>query len=243
MNLPKQTISAAFAWLEQTATNGTATPTDDQIVERYRLTSVDAARSLLATLAEQGKITLMGAGRERQIIIGKPERKPFVGERPTRVIVTPAAREAKKDTRSNVDKMREIAKSRLASARADLGAPPKATPAPEPKPAPVAPAVAKAADDAAAAAGRKQISFYVPAAAHLQIVRRANGRSVAAYMADEVLAMLSGTAQPTNVKPMVPAEVTAAAIRDDMPVAAFVRMLIARGFASYEVDAARERAA
>lgn len=92
---------------------------------------------------------------------------------------------------------------------------------------------------------RRQLNLHIDEATFAEINRRGAliGESTAAHARALVMDALAGNGPVSNVKPLVPAAITAAAIRDGVPVVAFVAMLLARGLATYELDAARERAA
>ena len=100
---------------------------------------------------------------------------------------------------------------------------------------------------------KRQITFNLPSEHFPELERRAKAADCmpGRYALDVVLAALKQAPSPDappvrferGHKPFIRAGVVSAAARNDIPLDRFVTMLIERGFASYEADAARERAA
>lgn len=64
-------LNAMFDWIERNATHDVRMPTDGEICERFNFESRESARTLLAELADAGKITIRGYGDDRVITIGR----------------------------------------------------------------------------------------------------------------------------------------------------------------------------
>lgn len=89
MAWPKLFEQKVLDWIE---TDGPGL-TDQDIVDRLSLRSIADARSLLATMADQRKITIQGFGEDRKLLIGAQPKRP-----PTPI---KAARTIKKADASN----------------------------------------------------------------------------------------------------------------------------------------------
>ncbi len=77
--------------------------------------------------------------------------------------------------------------------------------------------------------------------AHIAAIAEDHDASISAVAGELIVEALAMRAR--HRKPLVRAAMIRAAHRDDMPLDGFISMLIERGFASYEADAAREVAA
>lgn len=58
-------------WIERCLAQAAGTPTDREIVEHFGFASTEQARTLLAELADAGKITIAGYGDTRRITLGR----------------------------------------------------------------------------------------------------------------------------------------------------------------------------
>lgn len=67
----KLNLARMLSWIEQRLDTGHATPTDAEICELFGFDSTEAARTLLAELADAGKITIKGYGADRRIALGR----------------------------------------------------------------------------------------------------------------------------------------------------------------------------
>lgn len=132
-------------------------------------------------------------------------------------------------------------------------APPPPIEAPAMKAASVASAAPKAKPAAwtPPAPSARQINIKVPEAVYARLNAEAEEKGIAtgAHARDVFLALLDGNPAPLPApvaelprKPLVRAEMTAVAIRDHIPIDAFVRIIMERGFRSYCDDVAAEMA-
>lgn len=76
-------------WIVSCLENGKPTPTDQEICDRFAFTSPVSARTLLADLAEAGRITIKGHGAERIITLGKEAPSLPASPRPARAVRKP----------------------------------------------------------------------------------------------------------------------------------------------------------
>lgn len=67
-NIRKQQM---LAWIEECLDASMPCPGDASICERFNLTSTESARTLLAELADAGRITIRGYGETRAITLGR----------------------------------------------------------------------------------------------------------------------------------------------------------------------------
>lgn len=67
----KLNLVRMLSWIEQRLDTGHATPTDAEICELFGFDSTESARTLLAELADAGKITIKGYGPDRRIALGR----------------------------------------------------------------------------------------------------------------------------------------------------------------------------
>ncbi|MCU6454337.1 hypothetical protein LPN01_09620 [Sphingomonas sp. A2-49] len=64
-------LARMLSWIEQKLDAGQPTPTDAEICELFGFDSTESARTLLAELADAGKITIKGYGPDRRIALGR----------------------------------------------------------------------------------------------------------------------------------------------------------------------------
>lgn len=103
--------------IERCLADGQRLPTDAEIMELYGFTSPEQARTLLAELADAGKITIRGYGANRVILLGRV--KSTVAPLPR---ATPAARKVDVEVDRAVAKIREIVTRQVPAFRAIVGA-------------------------------------------------------------------------------------------------------------------------
>lgn len=75
-------LTTMFDWIERCLLDGAALPDDAAICERYNFASTESARTLLAELADAGRITIRGYGPTRTITIGRSKPGVVRAERP-----------------------------------------------------------------------------------------------------------------------------------------------------------------
>jgi len=77
----KINVARMYDWIERNIEHDIAQPTDAQIMARFGFDSPESARTLLAELADAGRITIKGYGETRTITLGR-----------TKATLTPAPR-------------------------------------------------------------------------------------------------------------------------------------------------------
>jgi len=77
----KINVARMYDWIERNLNQGIALPADAEIMERFGFDSPESARTLLAELADAGRITIKGYGETRTITLGR-----------TKATLTPAPR-------------------------------------------------------------------------------------------------------------------------------------------------------
>lgn len=267
-----------FDWIRDCAETGKRMPTDAEITERFGFTQPEQARTLLADLSDAGKITIIGTGDDREILLGRvrPSQRTSI-ERPVPSVIQPGSRptSAKQGAgrianilRGATSKMTEpkAAVEQLQAAGATLSEGGKTiaeqlAPIVEAAQAdetsiidarPVKAATLAAIASAAPFSGpTRQINATLQADPELYeritVAARSEGLSVSRYVGQIARAALTQPpAQPApqpERKPLLRADMTAAAIRNGMPIDAFVRMLIERGFQTFLADEQKELAA
>ncbi|GEM72036.1 hypothetical protein SAQ01S_18020 [Sphingomonas aquatilis NBRC 16722] len=106
-------LTTMLDWIERCLTDGIALlPTDAEIMERYGFTSPEHARTLLAELADAGKITIRGYGADRVIVLGRV--RAAVAPLPR---VVPPARRVDAEIDQAVTKIRGIVNRQGAAVR------------------------------------------------------------------------------------------------------------------------------
>jgi len=99
-------------WIKNSLSLRSALPTDAQIVDRFNLTGVESARSLLADLADAGEITIKGHGSSRTIALGRKAKTFEPAPRPTPAVVARIGRKRTDDEKAQIqettDKIRAI---------------------------------------------------------------------------------------------------------------------------------------
>jgi hypothetical protein len=99
----KLNLVRMLSWIEQRLDTGHATPTDAEICELFGFDSTESARTLLAELADAGKITIKGYGPDRRIALGRSKGAiAGVGR------VAPAVKKADADVDRTAARLAEI---------------------------------------------------------------------------------------------------------------------------------------
>lgn len=76
-----------LAWIEECLNASMPCPGDASICERFNLTSTESARTLLAELADAGRITIRGYGETRAILLGRQRGPGPSAPRPTPSVI------------------------------------------------------------------------------------------------------------------------------------------------------------
>jgi hypothetical protein len=259
---PKIHLARLLDWLKLRVECEDTSPTDEQIAGFLGLDSVEIARSMLADLADRGDITIKGTSPTREIALGRQHRT-IETPRPVPSITKPA-----KPLLSEDECVRRI---QLITGRAptpvspavELEAPHSgegerpddaivqreapsvplaAPPSFEPKRLPTAPTRIVTPPKPV----EYQVNLKLSAERYEELRRMAKGSHVGPIAKQIFDAAMDGQpAAASAVTPLfrIPAEITRAAIKHDMPVLDFAAMLMMRGLGSFEQDAAREIAA
>lgn len=85
----KINLSRMYDWIEQCLDAGKATPDDTAIMKRFGFDGPESARTLLAELADAGRISIKGYGPTRAITIGRSKSELVAAPR-----LTPTVRKA-----------------------------------------------------------------------------------------------------------------------------------------------------
>lgn len=209
-------------WIRDCAETEKRMPTDGEIMERFGFTHPEQARTLLADLSDAGKITIFGTGEDREILLGRvrPSQRASV-ERPVPSVVRPEARPANA-RKAGAERISDILRNVKAKASAPkpvverlekAGA--KLTPAGKTIAEQLKPIVEAAQDGEPNVVDAKPVK--------------------AATIAAVASVATTSPAQPER-KPLLRADMTAAAIRNGMPIDGFLRLLLERGFQSFLND-------
>lgn len=122
----KINLQRMFDWIEQSLAMGGYAPDDAAICERFGFTSTESARTLLAELADAGRITIMGYGEKRVISLGRARRAaPIAAPRPV-----PAVRKSDPEVDAAAAKIMAILGRGLAAPAARPAASPPAAASP-----------------------------------------------------------------------------------------------------------------
>ncbi len=228
--------SRMLDWLRDLEERDEPAPTDSEIAERFGFDSPEAARTLLADLADRAEIVIKGTGAERTIKFGRT-RTSYAH---TTVVPAPAVRRPTTSTDDGVQRILEIVKRGKQKKLEPVAKPPVERPTPTPRteartatvppPAPVSPAPS---------GPTRQAAFRITAAEHAQLSARAEAEdsSVSAVCQQIVRSVLAGQDPTPEVrlerKPVIRAAMVTAAQEAGIPLDAFVRLLIERGFESF----------
>ena len=255
-------------WIKNSLSLRRALPTDAQIVDRFNLNGVESARSLLADLADAGEITIKGHGSSRTIALSRKAKTFEPAPRLMPAVVARINGKRADDERLQIDtaaaRIREIlGRTRTAVADAAPVAPPEPVVEEEvvETPAPVAAArvetdvtleitqVPSASDIERLAAAPARLSRQESAIATRDVRRQLNIHFPLDQF-DKLSALADAAGETPGAfarcvliscidrKPRVPAAVTAAALREKVPVIDFADRMMALGLAAY----AHERA-
>ncbi len=232
-------------WIEDRLAAGEPAPTDPEIMAKFHFATPEAARTLLADLADRGQITIRGTGAGRAIALGRKPVPQVHAPRPE-----PSVTKANRQVDKTVAKIMAIAQRKPASA--PVPAIERKEPlAPRRIIAPTMPRVAPAPQPRRNLEKPHQVNIRIAGELYARVMEEAAvGDLPVSTVVTRIFerAMVRPTAEATpppapERKPLIRAAMVAAAQRDDFPLDAFVRILLERGFASYEADAAAERAA
>ncbi len=75
-------LTTMYDWIEACVSASEPTPTDPEICERFSFDSPESARTLLAELADAGRITIKGYGDTRTVTLGRQRSALEPVERP-----------------------------------------------------------------------------------------------------------------------------------------------------------------
>lgn len=99
----KLNLSRMYDWIERNIDHDVAQPTDAQIMARFGFDSPESARTLLAELADAGRITITGYGETRKLFLGGRKSSITAAPRPL-----PAVKKADPILDAGVAKIGEI---------------------------------------------------------------------------------------------------------------------------------------
>lgn len=232
--------SRMLDWLRDLEEQGEPAPSDTEIAERFGFENPEAARTLLADIADRGEIVIKGTGPDRKITIGLTR----TSYSHSTVVPAPAVRRQSASTDAGVQRILDIV-NRSKNAAPEpvaeaISAPVVPAPAPPPAPAPKRAVIV----ENAASGPMRQAAFRITPAEHAQLSARAEAEdsSVSAVCQQIVRAVLAGQDPTPEVrldevrldrKPVIRAAMVVAAQEADIPLDAFVRLLIERGFESF----------
>lgn len=192
-------IDAMFEWIERCSLSGTPMPDDAAICDRFGFASPESARTLLAELADKGRITIKGFGASRAIALGRKATAAAPAPRP---IPTVVARPRDDDVDQLADRLVSIATRGRANASALL-----ATVAPQPEPSRAAPAPSIAEEPADMSDAKSKSITFVATGAVLDAIksRTADGTPNSRAVADILEAAVALPAKVVSA-PAAPAE-------------------------------------
>jgi len=203
----KINLSRMFDWIERNIELDVAQPTDADIMQRFGFDNPEHARTLLAELADSGRITIKGYGETRAISLGRTKSALEPAARPM-----PAAKRSDPTVDAGVAKIAEIVArgptagaSRAMHASAALTAV-RAKPLPAAKPAHPTPIAAPAPAPTKEALPMPAKSVQLPASASVAI------QAIEAYAKQNDVSLGAATAS------LIEAGLTAPAGRRPAPV-------------------------
>lgn len=216
---------AMLAWLRERLAVGELAPTDAEIMERFGYASPEQARTLLADLADRGKIAVRhhGAG-QRTIMLGPLARPPTA--RPARAPLPPAVKR-RGDGEDDADVAQAVARIRTILGAGKPAGPPASQPPPQPKrrgrkPKPGGPA--------------RQINIKLPAEATAQVEALAAKRGVPVSAAVRMIVEIALAERPLVAvpgKPLVRAGVLRAANEAGIDLHRFCSRLLDLGLEAW----------
>lgn len=257
MAYPKVIQQGLLDWIADRIGNDEPTPTDQEIISRFGLSGVEAARSLLADLADSGKITIKGFGANRVITLGRTKSE-FTPARPvSRSIAKPLA-----PVEDRVEMMRRVLG---ATKPVDPPAPPPAprvspaairpkpdsdrgegvqesvVPAPSPAPHPIV-GMKMPRPPVTASKSPRQLSILLPGADFAKLDALAEEADVmpGRLAREHMVAWLNDTPPAAPPRSIIPASIAAAAIRDGFPVVDFAYRMMLLGLAAYAHEMTEE---
>lgn len=191
-------IDTMYEWIERCSLDGTPMPDDAAICDRFCFASPESARTLLAELADKGRITIKGFGASRAVALGRKAAAAAPASRPIPSVV---ARPRDDGVDQLADRLVSIATRGRANASALLAS---VTRQPEPSRAAPAPSCAEEPADMSDAKS-KSITFVATGAVLDAIkARTADGTPNSRAVAD----ILEAVVTPAKVAstPDAPAE-------------------------------------
>ncbi|TVV75567.1 hypothetical protein [Sphingomonas solaris] len=223
-----------LAWITHAIEHGEPLPTDAQVADEYGFRSTELARTLLADLADEGKLTVRTTGGVREITLGRRAPGAIQAARP---LPTPGKRAIAADdpeVDAIVAKIAGIVGRPVTPSPAPAPAPAPAPPPPEPASLPVTTAPERAEK-------RKTLGAMVTPAVFEQVKEMAAQRNVATgrFAAELLDVALAGPPAGATIapepagKPKLRAAVLRAAREDPRPFDEFVTALIDLGLESY----------
>lgn len=85
----KLNLQRMYEWIEARVGVSDPTPTDAEIMQHFGFDSPESARTLLAELADAGRISIKGYGLDRVITLGRTTSTPAATPRPTPTVRKP----------------------------------------------------------------------------------------------------------------------------------------------------------
>jgi len=198
----KINLSRMFDWIERSIELDVAQPTDADIMQRFGFDNPEHARTLLAELADSGRITIKGYGETRAISLGRTKSALQPAARPT-----PAAKRPDPIVDAGVAKIAAIvARGPTAGASRAIHASAALTsvrgkPSPAPKPSQPTPIAAPSPTKEAPLMPAKSIQLPASAGVAIQAIEtyaKQNDVSLGAATASLIEA---GLAKPTTPVP------------------------------------------
>jgi len=254
MQHTSHTRTLMLDWLKDRDERVLPSPSDEEIMEKFSFASPEAARTLLADLADRGQISVRGTGDHRQINIGKPKPPRIATPAVLRSVKRPATKIQHLDEDAGVSRIMDIvrrSKVTAASVEAPTANRPVAhiaAPAVEPAVAPEATRTAAAAPIGLAAVEpakrkrelaasptpqRRQVNIKVSEEHYQLLSERAEAQDLylSTLVSDMFASLLDRETAPTQpaYKPLVRAHVIRAAREAGIPLEEFVPSLIEAG--------------
>jgi len=243
----KLNLSSMLDWIERNIEHDVAQPTDAQIMGRFGFDNPESARTLLAELADAGRITIKGYGATRTITLGRTKTALAPAPRPL-----PAAKRADPAIDAGVAKIAAIVarggnagSARAAQADAAMkAASTKSAPAPAPRPsnAPTPRPVAVATVKEPAPMPAKTICLPASAVTAIDAIERLSAKNGITIGGAAVLLIEQALAPASNVEPERESLTIASVMSDLDTLLQCLRRQASRPDQSSELAAAVERA-
>lgn len=241
----KLNLSSMFDWIERNIEHHVAQPTDAQIMARFGFDNPESARTLLAELADAGRITIKGYGAARTITLGRTKTALAPAPRPL-----PAAKRADPVIDAGVAKITAIIarggnarSARAAQADAALKAvSTKSVPVPRPSKAPTPRPVAAVIVKEPAPMPAKTICLPASAVTAIDAIEQLSAKNGITIGGAAVLLIEQALAPASNVEPERESPTIASVMSDLNTLFQDLRRQADRPDQSGEVAAAVERA-